>query len=100
MIHKNCCCKKVFTDVVTWMIGKNLMKHHYLKKDFFCHLNMEDITYINLREYLDLYVQSNTIPIVNVFGNFQNMCLEVYELDPARFTTPGLAWQGAFKRPK
>ena len=29
-----------------WMIGKNSMKHHYLKKkkDFYGHLNMEDIT--------------------------------------------------------
>ena len=28
-----------------WMIEKNLMKHLYLKrKDFCCHLNMEDIT--------------------------------------------------------
>ena len=70
------------------------------KEDIFCHLNMEDITDINLRECLDLYFQSNTVSTVNVFGNFQNMCLEVYELDPARFTTPGLARQGALKRPK
>ena len=28
-----------------WMIGKNSMKHDYLKKkDFYIHLNMEDIT--------------------------------------------------------
>ena len=26
------------------MIGKNLVKHHYLKKDFYSHLNMVDIT--------------------------------------------------------
>ena len=28
-----------------------------------------------------------------VFENFPNMCLEIYELDPARFlTAPGLVW--------
>ena len=30
-----------------WMIGKNSMNYHYLKKkkkDFYSHLNMEDIT--------------------------------------------------------
>ena len=28
-----------------WIIGKNSMKHHYLKKEgFYSHLNMEDIT--------------------------------------------------------
>ena len=30
----------------TWMVRKNLTKHHFLKKkkDFYSHLNMEDIT--------------------------------------------------------
>ena len=29
------------------------------------------------------------------------MCLEIYELVPARFlTTPGLAWQAALKKTK
>ena len=42
LIHKNsramismnlfCYCEKVFTHMNTWMIGKNSMKHHYLKK--------------------------------------------------------------------
>ena len=26
-----------------WMVGKNSMKHHYLRRDFYGHLNMEDI---------------------------------------------------------
>ena len=31
-----------------WMIGKNFMKHHYLKNNFFySRLNMEDITDAN-----------------------------------------------------
>ena len=29
------------------------------------------------------------------------MCLEIYELDPAKFVSaPGLAWQGALKKAK
>ena len=41
---------------------------------------------------LDLYVQSYTSLLADVFENFLNMCLEIYELDTARFlTAPGLA---------
>ena len=36
-----------------------------------------------------------------VFENFQNMCLEIYELDPSRFlNSSGLVWKGAFKKTK
>ena len=39
--------------------------------------------------------------LADVFENFRNMCLEIYELDPARFlTAPGLAWQAALKETK
>ena len=77
------------------------------KENFYSHLNLEDITDANyshakrfckdfelkkLGEYHDLYVQSNTLLLADVFANFQNMCLQMYELDPARFlSAPGLA---------
>ena len=33
--------------------------------------------------------------------NFKDMCLEIYELDPAKFLpAPGLAWQAALKKTK
>ena len=49
----------------------------------------------------DFYVQSNTLLLADVFENFQNICLEIYELDPARFlAAPGLAWQAALKKTK
>ena len=41
------CYEEVFTLMNIWMIGKNSMKHHYLKKkrkDFYSKLNMEYIT--------------------------------------------------------
>ena len=39
----------------------------------------------NLGEYHDLYVQSNTLLLADVFENFQSMCIEIYELDPANY---------------
>ena len=34
-----------------------------------------------------------------LFENFRNMCLKVYELDPAHFLSlPGLAWQACLKK--
>ena len=41
----------------------------------------------NLGEYHDLYVQSDKIQLADAFENFQNMCLEIYGLDPACFLT-------------
>ena len=39
--------------------------------------------------------------LANVFDNFQNMCPEIYELDPAKFLLAlGSAWQGALRKTK
>ena len=41
--------------------------------------------------YHDLFVQSNTILLTDVFNNFQNICIEIYEHDPVYFLIyPGL----------
>ena len=46
----------------------------------------------NHGEYHDLYAQSETLLLADVFENFRNMCLEIYELDPVYFVSaPGLA---------
>ena len=84
------------------------------KESFYSNLNMENINDIdyrhgnnafkrfklkNLAEYYDLYVQSNTFLLADVFENFRNRCLKVYELDPAHFLSlPGLAWQACLKK--
>ena len=53
----------------------------------------------NLGEYHDLYVQSDTFLLANVFQNFRNMCLEIYKLDPAKFlSTSGLVWRADLKK--
>ena len=53
----------------------------------------------NLGEYHDLYFQSDTLLFPDIFGNFRNMCLNIYELDPVYFVSvPGLAWQACLKK--
>ena len=84
------------------------------KESFYSNLNMENIEDIdyrhgnilfkifklnNLGEYHDLYVQNDTLLLADVFENFRNKCLEVYELDPAHFLSlPGLTWQACLKK--
>ena len=84
------------------------------KKDFYSNLNMEDVSDIdyrhanngfkvfkleNLGDYHDLYVQSDTLLLADVFNNFRDMRLKEYELDPAHFLSlPGLAWQACLKK--
>ena len=46
----------------------------------------------NLGEYHDLYVQSDTLLLADVFENFRDRCINTYKLDPAHFlSAPGLA---------
>ena len=74
------------------------------KKDFYSNLNMGDISDIdyrpannvfkrfelkNLGDYHDLYVQSDTLLLADVFENCRDMCIKEYELDP---------WQACLKK--
>ena len=84
------------------------------KESFYSNLNMENIDDVNYRhgnngfkifkpknlgEYHDLYVQSDTLLLADVFENFRKTCLKVYELDPAHFLLlPGSAWQACLKK--
>ena len=52
-----------------------------------------------LCEYHDLYDQSDTLLLADVFENFVNKFVERYELDPTHFlSAPGLAWQDCLKK--
>ena len=84
------------------------------KEAFYSNLNLEDISdedyahaqkvwdvfeINNLGEYHDLYVQSDTLLLADVFENFRNMCLDIYGLDPVYFVSvPELAWQACLKK--
>ena len=39
----------------------------------------------NLGDYHDLHVQTDTLLLADLFENFSNMCLDIYELDPVCF---------------
>ena len=46
-------------------------------------------------------ILTDTLFLVDVFGNFRKMCLEIYQLDPAKFlSAPKLAWQATLKKTK
>ena len=48
-----------------------------------------------------MYVQFNTLLLADVFGNFTDKCIEIYELDPSHFlSAPGLEWQAWLKKTK
>ena len=86
------------------------------KKCFYDKLYLEDITdedYIHVQkvfeefqlkslgEYHDLYVQSDTLFLTDLFENFINKCIEIYKLELAHFfSAPGLPWQACLKKPR
>ena len=86
------------------------------KKDFYSELNLEDISnkdYLhaqkvwdafgikNLGEYLDLYVQTDTLLLADVYEKFRNNYIEIYGFDTSYFlSAPGLAWQACLKKAK
>ena len=88
--------------------------HYHLKKDFYSNLNLKDISdedykhahklwdvfeIKNLGKYHDLYVQSDILLLSDIFENFRNLCLNIYELDPVYFVSgPGLARQACLKK--
>ena len=53
----------------------------------------------NLGGYHDLYVQSDTLLLEDVFEVFRNKCIGIYELDPTHFMSGSkLARQTTFKK--
>ena len=41
-------------------------------------------------------MESDTLLLFDVFENFKNMCLKIYQFDPPKFISPPrLAWQAA-----
>ena len=53
----------------------------------------------NLGDYCNLYVESDTLLLADVFENFRNKFIEISELDPAHFlSASGLVWQACLKK--
>ena len=84
------------------------------KEAFYSNSNLEDISdedythaqkvwdvfEINsIGDYHDLYVQSDTLLLADVYENFRNMCFEKYQLDPTYFVSaPGSGWQACLRK--
>ena len=76
---------------------KGVTDSHYAHTKKIC----KDLKIENLKNYHDFYVQSDTLLLAAIFKNFQNMCIETYELGPAHFlSTLGLAWRAALRKIK
>ena len=77
-----------------------LNKKHITDEDYTHAQKVWDIFNMkNLGEYHDLYVQSDTAILADVFENFRDKCIEIYKIDPAHFlSAPGLAWQACLKK--
>ena len=84
------------------------------KEAFWSKLNLEDITDIdyahaqnvwevfeikNRGEYHNLYIQCDTLLLVDVVENFRDKIIEIYGLGPVHFVSAtGLAWQACLKK--
>ena len=52
----------------------------------------------NFGQYHDLYVQSDTMLLADVFENFRKVCLKEYQLDPCYFVSaPEVAWTAVLR---
>ena len=87
LLNKNAFYSKLYLENIT-------DKDIYMLKKYLKSLNLK-----NLGEYQDLYVQSDTLLLDDVFENFRNKCIEICELDPAHFlSAPGLTWKACLKK--
>ncbi|CAB4043225.1 Gastrula zinc finger [Paramuricea clavata] len=52
-----------------------------------------------MRDYHDLYLETDVLLLADVFENFRRTCLESYELDPAHYVSaPSLSWDAFLKK--
>ena len=83
------------------------------KKDFYSELTLDDISdkdynhaqkvfeeyCTDIGDYHDLFVQTDTLLLADVFEKFRDKCIEIYGFDPSYFlSAPGLAWQACLKK--
>ena len=52
-----------------------------------------------MKDYHDLYLETDVLLLADVFENFRRTCLENYKLDPAHYmSAPGLSWDAFLKQ--
>ena len=77
-----------------------LNKEHTTDEDYtHAHKVWDTFNTKNAGDYHDLYVQSDTTLLADVFENFRDKCIEIYKLDSAHFlSAPGLVWRACLKK--
>ena len=59
----------------------------------------KEFNMISMKDYHDLYLESDVLLLTDVFENFREVCQKNYELDPAWYlTSPGLSWDAMLKK--
>ena len=92
---------------------KTSVKYPFLKKIFYCNLNMKNV-YVedydhaanaweefgrrNFGEYYDLYVQSDTLLLAEVFDSFRSRCIKIYKLYPTHFYSTRVSVVSSIKK--
>ena len=87
----------------TWSGGKEQLNNEHITDEDYAHAQKVWSTFNikNLGEYHDLYAQSDTTLLTDVFKNISDKCIEIYELDPGSFlSASGQAWQACLKKTK
>ena len=114
------------TDKIDLLTRKGVFPYSYLdsferfderelppKSEFFNDLSGEDISdedydhaqkvwiTFNMKtfgDYHDLYLQTDTILLCDVFENFRDLCQDYYKLDPCHYVSaPGVSWDAMLK---
>ena len=125
MIVVDSCKVNYQTLLITYLkliirIGKHVWRENFFetslrpKEAFYSELNLQGISdgdyahaqkvweafeINNHGEYHDMYVQSDTLLLADVFEDFKETCIEIYGFDPSHFLyAPGLAWQACLKK--
>ena len=77
--------------------GKGISNKNYKHaRNVWDSFNME-----TMKDYHELYNDSDALLLADVFENFRDLCLKIYELDPVHYyTAPGLAWDACLKMTK
>jgi hypothetical protein len=52
-----------------------------------------------MKDYHDLYLETDVLLLADVFENFRRTCLEKYKLDHAHYVSaPSLSWDAFLKK--
>ena len=74
---------------------KDITDANYAHSEGVC----KDFEIKNLGEYHDLYVQSDTLLLADVFEKFRNMCINIYQIDPSKsFFSSRICMTSRFKK--